>query len=107
MMAATSPAFTVSDSPSRIFLPSTSTCRFLMLSIDQLSQIPAPIDKAHNFDSVLDLAVENEVWPHRKVPQTFSDIRPRLADLRVLTQHLGHLPKTLDDFDGCLRIAIE
>jgi hypothetical protein len=41
------------------------------------------------------------------VPQTFSDIRSRLTDLRVLTQHLAHLPKTLDDFDGCLRIAIE
>src|SRR5947209_7928766 len=33
MMAATSPAFTVSDSPSRIFLPSTSTWRFLISSI--------------------------------------------------------------------------
>src|SRR5438270_12496335 len=106
MIAAISPAFTLSDSPSRIVLPSTSTCRFLISSIDQLPQVPSSIDEADNFNSVLDRPVEDDVWGHRKVPKALCQICPRPADIRVLTQDPRHLPKTLDDFDSCLRIAI-
>src|SRR5947209_20279122 len=105
-MAATSPAFTLSESPSRIFLPSTSTWRFLISSIDQLPQLPSPVNEANNFNSVLDLPVEHYVWGHRKVPKALREVWPRLADFRVLAQAPRHFPKTLDDLDGCQRIAI-
>jgi hypothetical protein len=42
-----------------------------------------------------------------KVPKTLSKVFPGPAHLRILTQDPRHLPKTLDDFDGCLGIAIE
>ena len=56
---------------------------------EQISQTAHAVDVAHDFDGVPEIAIEDEILPNGKMPNTTGDVVARHADLGVTGERLA------------------